>query len=191
MWFFIIIIIIFFTVVFLSGKKSEIEKKLPYIRKDYILTKAEVEFFKVLKESLEDKYYIFPQVNLSDLLFVKTRKEEYYKYRNKIDRKSVDFVLAEKENLKPLLAIELDDSSHNYGKRKERDSFVEKAFKDAGLSLLRINYRRNYNIQEISDAINNVIGEEKGAGPKNGTVPSTSSEQTDLPDDRQGIWFFK
>lgn len=163
MWLFIIIIIIVFVVfvAVLSGKRGGGEKKLPYVKKDYFLTRAEVDFFKVLQKAIENKYYIFPQVSLSNLLFVKAKKEEYYKYRNKIDRKSVDFVLAEKESLKPLLAIELDDSSHGYGKRKERDAFVEKAFKDAGIILLRINYKREYNIQEISDAINNAINSNK------------------------------
>ena len=162
MWIFIIIIIIFVVVaVILSEKKGGTEKKFPYAKKDYLLTRAESEFFRILEKATESKYYIFPQVSLSDLLFVKAKKEEYYKYRNKIDRKSVDFVLAEKESLKPLLAIELDDSSHGYRKRKERDNFVEKAFKDAGLFLIRINYKRNYNIQEISDAINNAINGNK------------------------------
>lgn len=162
MWIFIIIIIIFIVVAaVLSGKKGEQKKRLPYTQKDYLLTKAEAEFFKVLEKATENKYYIFPQINLSNLLYVKTKQKEYYKYRNKIDRKSVDFVLAEKENLKPLLAIELDDSSHSYGKRKERDTFVEKAFKDAKLTLIRINYKRCYNIQEISDVINNAINKNK------------------------------
>jgi len=162
MWIFTIIIIIFVVVAaVLSGKKGEEEKRLPYTKKDYLLTKAEAEFFKALEKATENKYYIFPQVNLSDLFFVKARKEAYYKYRNKIDRKSVDFVLAEKENLKLLLAIELDDISHSYGKRKERDNFVEKAFKDAKLTLIRINYKKSYNIQEISDVINNAINRNK------------------------------
>jgi hypothetical protein len=168
MWIFIIIIIIFIVAaaVFFE-KKGGVEKELPYTKKEYLLTRAEVDFFRVLEKALENKYYIFPQVSLSDLLLVKAKKEEYYKYRNKIDRKSVDFVLAEKERLKPLLAIELDDSSHIYGKRKERDTFVEKAFKDAGLTLLRISYKRNYNIQEISDAINNAINGNKESLDRN------------------------
>jgi hypothetical protein len=162
MWFFIIIIIVSVVVIaVIFGKEGGAKKKLPYAKKDYFLTKAEVDFFRILEKATENKYHIFPQVSLSDLLFVKAKKDEYYKYRNKIDRKSVDFVLAEKEKLKPLLAIELDDSSHNYGKRKERDTFVEKVFEDAGIILLRINYKRNYNIQEISEIINNIINGDK------------------------------
>jgi very-short-patch-repair endonuclease len=165
--FFIIIIIIFIIVVAaLSGDKGGVEKKLPYVKKDYFLTKAELDFFRILEKAIENKYYIFPQANLSDLLFVKTKKAEYYKYRNKIDRKSVDFVLVEKENLKPLLVIELDDNSHSYRKRRERDNFVEKAFKDAGLTLLRIGYRRNYDAQELSNTINNAIDSNKELSDK-------------------------
>jgi very-short-patch-repair endonuclease len=155
---FITIIIVFVIIVAVfSGKRSEAEKKLPYVKKDYFLTKAEIDFFRVLEKALENKHYIFPQVRLSDLLFVKAKKEDYYKYRNKIDRKSVDFVLAEKESLRPLLAIELDDSSHDSRKRKDRDNFVEKALEDTKLPLLRFKVQRFYDTNVIFEEIKNKI----------------------------------
>ncbi len=133
MWFFIIIIIVFVIVLaILARKKSGTEIKLPYAKKDYFLTRAEVDFLKALEKATENKYYIFPQVSLSDLLLVKAKKGEYYKYRNKIDRKS-----------------------------------VEKPFKDAGVNLLRINYKREYNIQDISIAIYNIINGSKEISDKN------------------------
>lgn len=114
-------------------------------------------FFKALEQAIENKYYIFPQARLSDLVCVRSGTGKYYKYHNKINRKSVDFVIAGKSNLNPLLAIELDDSSHNYQNRIQRDNFVENVLKDTGLPLLRIRCVASYNVQEIKALINKQI----------------------------------
>ncbi len=138
-------------------KKAKGKSKYPYSKKDYLLSKAETSFFRVLEQAIGNKYYIFPQVHLSDLVYVKSSRGEYYKYFNKIDRKSVDFVLAEKNNLTPVLAIELDDNSHNYKNRIDRDNFVEDVFKNAGVPLLRIKCVASYDIQKIRTRIEEII----------------------------------
>ena len=55
---------------------------------------------------------------------------------NKIDRKSIDFLICTND-MSPLIAVELDDSTHNQPRRKERDNFVNSIISDAGISLLR------------------------------------------------------
>lgn len=55
-----------------------------------------------------------------------------------LNEKSVDFVLCDKEDVRILLAIELDDKSHDEVKRTERDQVVEAILKEAELPLLRI-----------------------------------------------------
>jgi len=142
----------------ISGEK---EPKLPYLKKKYFLTAAEREFFNVLERAIENKYYIFPQVHLDKLLFVKKGDQDYIKYLNKINRKSVDFVVVEKNYLNPLLAIELDDSSHGFEKRMKRDAFVERALKDAGIPLLRLKTKRSYGVSEIASFIYNAIHQVK------------------------------
>ena len=54
-----------------------------------------------------------------------------------MDRKSVDFVFCDKDYCRPLLAIELDDYSHNREDRKIRDAEVERILQQAQLPLLR------------------------------------------------------
>jgi hypothetical protein len=49
----------------------------------------------------------------------------------------------------PLFGIELDDNSHKRADRVDRDEFVEHAFDAAGLPLLRIPVRANYNTSEL------------------------------------------
>jgi very-short-patch-repair endonuclease len=71
---------------------------------------------------------------------------------NKIACKHVDFVLCDKE-LNILLAIELDDSSHNRQDRKERDEIVNAAFRSAGLPLMREPAKHFYDIDILRQRV--------------------------------------
>lgn len=55
---------------------------------------------------------------------------------NKIKAKHVDFVLCDSIQIQPLLAIELDDRSHQRKDRQDRDIFVDKAFRSAGVPIV-------------------------------------------------------
>ena len=59
----------------------------------------------------------------------------------------------------PVLAIELDDSTHELPERQERDSEVERVLKGAGVPLLRIQNRGHFDINAISEKINQTIAE--------------------------------
>lgn len=93
-----------------------IEKTRPtvYKKKDFILTEAERVFFTALREVIADWYDIFPQVSLLEVLALPSglSRREYYSTFNRIQAKHIDFLLCEKDSTKPVLAIELDDSSH-------------------------------------------------------------------------------
>lgn len=104
-----------------------------YKKKAYFLTKAESEFYKKLLDLYEGKYIIIPQVNLDKLFF------SNYKERSRIDRKSVDFVFLDKIYFSPLMAIELDDHTHDRIDRVERDKKVNQLFVDNNFPLLRMN----------------------------------------------------
>ena len=138
-------------------KKGKKKPKLPYFKKKHFVSRAELSFFRALEQAIEGKYYIFPQVRLSDLVYVKVAKGEYQKYHNKINRKSVDFVIVEKNDLNPLLAIELDDRTHNHKNRIKRDDFVENVFEKVGLSLLSIKCATTYDVQKIRADIENIF----------------------------------
>ncbi len=136
---------------FLPKRRYDDEEKLPYTPKWNFMTPSEYKFFKIIEQIAGDKYYIIPQVQLTNLLYISLYNKQHRAYRNKIDRKSVDFAFFTKEDYKFHLAIELDDSSHEREDRIERDEFVEEAMEDAGLKLLRIKLRPVYNIEFIEN----------------------------------------
>lgn len=129
-----------------------------YGRKEYIMTKAEYDFFLMLNEVLRGDYHVFPQVHLSSLLDEKAVKGQNWDaaFRH-INGKSVDFVVCDRRYAKPLVAIELDDSSHDNSGRKIRDEEVERIFATANLPLLRFSGHENLSIPDIEDRLRQVL----------------------------------
>src|SRR5687768_8690775 len=95
------------------------EDNLLYRVQNNFLSPAELSFFHVLRSTVGDRVVICPKVRLVDILFVVNQRENYA-YRGKIAQKHVDFLLCDPKSLKPILAIELDDSSHERADRAER-----------------------------------------------------------------------
>ena len=113
------------------------------------MSKAEHEFFKILQEAVKGRYYIVPQVQLSKIIEVNKYEKNKRVYRNKIDRKSVDFVLFNKEYFTPYMVIELDDSSHMLPEREERDVFVDNILNRLGIKIIHIKTSNSYNLSLI------------------------------------------
>lgn len=116
------------------------EEKMPYYRKN-LLTKNEWAFYKQLKP-IADKMNlsVLAKVRVADLVEVQAglTRSEWQTAFNRINKKHIDFILCNPENLYPILLIELDDNSHQQEKQKERDTFVEKLYEKTGYKLLRV-----------------------------------------------------
>lgn len=119
------------------GDSATASAELPYRQRDDFLSAAELSFYRVLVNAVGIRAVVCPKVNLADIFFV-VRPNENQSYRNKIDRKHVDFLLCDLVTLKPRCAVELDDSSHARRDRQNRDEFVDQVFNVAGLPLIRV-----------------------------------------------------
>ncbi|MEE1061991.1 MAG: DUF2726 domain-containing protein [Ruminococcus sp.] len=112
----------------------------PY-RKRNLLTNNEYRFYCGLVR-IADKYNlsVLIKMRLADLIEVDTNrinKTDYMKYFGKIKSKHIDFVLAEKYTMKMIVAIELDDKTHQRPDRIERDALVNNALTAAGIHFVR------------------------------------------------------
>lgn len=137
-------------IAFLTGHRQSSSINYPYGLRSRFLSHAEFSFFRVLQQAVGDRYYILIKVRVADLLYVK-RPHENFPARNRIDRKHVDFVICDPNTMQPLAAIELDDSSHQRADRRDRDSFMNAAFLNAGLPLVHIPAARSYNPRRIAE----------------------------------------
>jgi len=122
---------------------------LPYRLRDDFLSPGEAAFYRALCSAIRHRATVCPKVNLADVFFV-VRPNENQSYRNRIDRKHVDFLLCDPVTMRPLLGLELDDSSHKRASRQERDRFVDAVFKTAGLPLGHVRVQASYDVADLS-----------------------------------------
>lgn len=101
------------------------------------MSPTERNFFQLLAAVYGESYHIVPQARLSSFLDHEVRGQSWSAAFQRINRKSVDFLLCEIESFRPVVAIELDDSTHLQPKRMERDDFVNTICANAGIPLVR------------------------------------------------------
>jgi hypothetical protein len=120
---------------------------LPYARKKYFFSSAERSFYEVLRR-LAPNYTLFAKVRLADVVYVTKGTGAWRTHLNRIDRKHLDFVICDTD-LAPVLAVELDDSSHDGEKRKERDGFVDQVLAASALPIVHMRAKRGYVPDEL------------------------------------------
>jgi hypothetical protein len=150
-----IIIVLGILFVFLSKKNNEESHSLSliaspntpkYKRKYSVMSKSESAFFFELQKQLTQEYYVFPKMRIADVLDI-PNGHDYYRMRNKALPKHIDFLVCDKF-FKPLVAIEINGSSHNSFKQQEADRIKNEMFKDSGLPLETINVGTSF-IQSV------------------------------------------
>lgn len=150
---------------------------MPYVARGGLLTEAELRFLAALEPAVGRVFgagaRICPQVtgckaangksangkfaeqqigeeSWGAVLGVKPGLErgEAQKWRNRVDRKTFDFVITD-ERARVLACVELDDSSHGKATRRERDAFLERACEAAGVRLVRVDGKGRYEVEGL------------------------------------------
>ncbi|MFN3762262.1 MAG: DUF2726 domain-containing protein, partial [Anaerolineae bacterium] len=126
---------------------------------------------------LGTRFVVQSKVRLADIFFV-PRSSENVAYFNKIAQRHLDFLVCDAVTMRPLLGIELDDTTHQRGRRQERDEFVAKVFQAAGFPLLRFPVQREYNPKEIAAQIAPVLKSRIASSgePQVSSAPATVSD---------------
>ena len=119
-----------------------------------MLTKNEWSAYMVMKKITDaHELVICPKVRLIDIVEPKPCNEEYT-LRAKVIQKHVDFVICNK-NLQIIGIVELDDSSHDTTKRKERDKFVDEILTDVGYIVIHTRYINENTLDPIIEKTKN------------------------------------
>lgn len=136
---------------------KEINYKDIYRPKRYITTLTELKFYNILLEITKElDLILFSQVSLYNIIETKNNNQAAF---NKIRSKTIDFVLADKNNCRIKLCIELDDYTHNRYDRKQRDNFINKLFKDLEIDFLRFKASNYYDKEALKKRIQESIKE--------------------------------
>lgn len=144
---------------FANRAKGRPTKGPVYFARKSLFTPAERSFFGVLESLALPGITIMSKVGLYDVFGVAKGLDRSSRQsaKNKISLKHVDFLLLRKGDGKPLLGIELDDSSHQEEGRKARDIFVDTVFAAAALPILHVPAQASYSPSEIRLAIDNAL----------------------------------
>lgn len=103
-----------------------------YNPKTTVLTKTEQNFMNAINKALPKGCILLVQQTLSSIV----EKNDDSKFRNELFR-IVDFLVVD-TNYKPLFCIEINDSTHEDYKRRNRDQKVHDILEEAGIPLVTL-----------------------------------------------------
>jgi very-short-patch-repair endonuclease len=138
---------------------SSVERRQDYCRAQ-ILTNAEAEFYRFLVQLYGSQAIVCPKVRLLDLAKPKEglSGRRFQISFNRVCAKHVDFVLLRTDDLMVFGVVELDDRTHEWKSRSERDRFVDDVLRQAGIPVCRVKVRRRYDLYEITAQLNLAFG---------------------------------
>ncbi|MFN5369429.1 MAG: DUF2726 domain-containing protein [Roseiflexaceae bacterium] len=121
-----------------------------------MLTATEQQFAGVLHDILPSEYQYMVQVSLHRVVHLRRmqRHRQWLNPRwNRISQKSLDFVIVRTVDSRIMMAIELDDASHERADRIARDELLDAIMQDAGLPLVHIPTRIMYDRMAVQQQI--------------------------------------
>jgi hypothetical protein len=120
---------------------------LTRLRRKPLLTSNEAEFFHRLQRALPG-FHVFPQVSFAAFLTDdgKLSRKAQWAVRAKFDRKIADFVICDRQTLKVVAVVELDDRTHVAHSDRQRDAIT----KAVGYQTIRYQSRQKPSQAEIA-----------------------------------------
>lgn len=115
-----------------------------------LLTQPEQVLLHRVRAALPD-HLVFAQVQVARAFEVE-RRSDSLSWFNRIAQLSFDLLVCTPDSM-PILAIELDDTSHGRQKQKDRDAKKDRVCRDAGLRLVRWNVRSLPTVESIRSEV--------------------------------------
>ncbi|MCU7555457.1 DUF2726 domain-containing protein [Alteromonas sp. ASW11-19] len=127
----------------------------PFKRKTTLFTPAEQTFLKLIEQAVGHEFRIVCRVRLSDVLQVRHQKnrKQANAALSRAASRQLDFVLCDKQDMSPIMAIDLVHSQGKDGYKSQRDWFVSGALDAAGVPHARIKVKSGYSVEDIRECI--------------------------------------
>jgi len=147
-----------------------------YHPRSNLLSRGEAAFFGPLQEAVASRFLIMCKVRLADI--ITCSKTDWSRgWGGAIAQKHIDFVLCDAATTRFILAIELDDRSHDRPHRRRRDAFVDHVMADAGVRLIRFQAQAHYSVPTLTRSIGHALS----------TRVSSPWAATSQPSDRRDL----
>lgn len=130
-----------------------------YRPKKSLMVGTERRCFQLLNDIFGQRFYIIPQVDVSALLNHKVGNQNRYEAYSFIENKTVDFVFCNKQTLRPVCAVKLDDNKTTNRSPGSDPKDMEKFFQSAHLPFVRVTKLDKLDRQAIIEEFSRVIYE--------------------------------
>ncbi|PKG99835.1 DUF2726 domain-containing protein [Paraglaciecola sp. MB-3u-78] len=127
----------------------------PFKKKGNLFTPVERTFLGLIEEAVGNEFRILCRVKMSDILTIHQNvdKKTSKNAASRAGSKRLDFVLCSKEDMSPIIAIDLVHNNGKDGYKSQRDFYVSGALDAAHIPHVRIKVRSGYKAQDIRECI--------------------------------------
>ncbi|MDC0601961.1 DUF2726 domain-containing protein [Aliiglaciecola sp.] len=148
----------------------------PFKRKSSLLTNTEVKFLDLIESAVGTKYRVLCRVRLSEVLSPRqnTDKRTAKSALLKASGRQLDFVLCSKQDMSPVIAIDLVHNGGKEGYKQQRDWYVGSALDAARIPHLRIKVKSGYTSLELRECIEAKLAPLHRKNPKP-VIPGTQN----------------
>jgi hypothetical protein len=155
----IILMMLLIVVALGAIKLSDGGVAFPFRRKAQLFTPAEHTFLNLIEQAMGREFRIICRVKLSDVVSVRqtTNKKTASQAISRASSRQLDFVLVDKEDMSPVLAIDLVHTQGKDGYKAQKDWFVSGALDAAGVPHARIKVKSGYSVEDVRECIENKL----------------------------------
>ena len=135
-------------------KINEAYLVFPYTKINILTEREKIFYNELIKVANNFNLHILSKIRLADIIKINDEltETEKEKYLYKILYKHIDFALCEKENLEPIILIELQDNTHKLEERILSDRFKKTVLEKCGYKILF-----TYDANNLENKINVII----------------------------------
>ena len=179
----IILMMILIVVAIGAVKLNEPSLTFPFKKKTNLFTPVERSFLALIDEAVGNQFRIMCRVKLSDVVATresankKTSKNAY----SRTSGRQLDFVLCAKDDMSPVIAIDLVHANQNGkdGYKRQRDWFVSGALDAARIPHVRIKVRSGYTAKDIRQCIDAKLASVRIASSNTPLIAGTAGQVKD------------
>lgn len=177
----IILMMLLIVVAIGAVKLNEPGLAFPFKKRTNLFTPVERSFLGLIEEAVGGQYRVMCRVRLGDILAVResTNKKTAKAALSRASGKQLDFVLCAKEDMTPLVAIDLVHSNGKEGYKSQRDWFLSGALDAAHIPHLRIKVRSGYTARDIRECIEHKLAPMRTKTGKVPLIQGTSGQVKD------------
>ncbi|MBJ2127865.1 DUF2726 domain-containing protein [Alteromonas sp. IB21] len=179
----IILMMLLIVVALGAIKLSDGGVAFPFRRKPQLFTPVEHTFLNLIEQAVGREFRIVCRVRLNDLIAVRqsTNKKTASQALSRASSRQLDFVLVNKHDMSPVMAIDLVHSQGKEGYKSQKDWFVTGALDAAGLPHARIKVKSGYTVDDIRECVENKLIPYRRLQQKMAQLPTHNPEPTKRP----------